>query len=1098
MAIEVEGQGLDTVNTLVSVQLGEQLENLNLMGTAAINGAGNSLDNVLVGNIANNMLEGGMGADTLVGDAAGETGIGEMVNTLQIHARGSALDGAWPVMEVWIEGVKVQSFTVGSSVSAVYTVTAPLGVSARNVDVLFTNDAYSPATSQDRNLWVSQIVVNGRVVSANGVGAVVDYGTGTGARDWINTTVGAGTLYSNGAIHFGLLGNDLLDGGAGADTLVGGYGNDLYVVDNASDVVIELSDAGHDIVRASVTYALGDNTEDLELTGPLAINATGNATRNTLRGNTAANRLDGGAGADFLVGGAGNDTYVVDNVLDVVYETANAGIDAVEASVSFALSAEVENMRLTGEAAINGTGNALDNLLVGNGASNLLAGGAGNDTLAAGAGSDKLYGGDGNDSLTGDAPGEIAIAELVGSLVVYARGTACEGGWPNMEVWLAGTRVQTFSVTSVDWAAYTVTVPPGLQAFSVDLVFANDAYRPDLGQDRNLYVDRIEVNGRTLSAKDAGAIVDYGTGVAAWDGLNTSVSSGVLASNGAIRIGLAGNDFLDGGSGADMMVGGIGNDVYVVDNLGDKVLETANAGHDIVRSAVGYVLGDNVEDLELTGVLAVSATGNATGNTLRGNSAANRIDGGRGADVMVGGAGDDTYVVDDPGDTVYEVAGAGVDTVESSVSTTLGANIENLSLVGVAAINGTGNALDNVLFGNIASNTLTGGAGADAIKAGAGNDRLYGGDGNDSLTGDAPGEFAPSERVASLVVYARGSICEGGWPTMEVWLAGVKVQTFQVTSPDFAAYTVTAPLGISASSVDLVFSNDAYRPDIGQDRNLYVERIEVNGRSLSAKDAGAVIDYGVGTGAFDGLNTSLYGGIVASNGALRIGLGGNDLLDGGTGADSMAGGYGNDVYMVDNIADTVLEATNAGHDTVRSAVSYRLGSNLEDLELLGTLGTSATGNATNNTLRGNAGANQLDGGAGADVLVGGAGSDTYVLGRGYGADTVYENDATPGNSDLARFGAGIAADQLWFRRVSSNLEVGVIGTGDKLTLSNWYSGSQYHVEQFKTSNGKTLLDSQVQNLVSAMAAFAPPAMGQTTLSPTYANLLSPVIAANWQ
>ena len=122
----------------------------------------------------------------------------------------------------------------------------------------------------------------------------------------------------------------------------------------------------------------------------------------------------------------------------------------------------------------------------------------------------------------------------------------------------------------------------------------------------------------------------------------------------------------------------------------------------------------------------------------------------------------------------------------------------------------------------------------------------------------------------------------------------------------------------------------------------------------------------------------------------------------------------------------------------------------------------------------------------------------YVLGRGYGADTVYENDATPGNSDLARFGAGIAADQLWFRRVSSNLEVGVIGTGDKLTLSNWYSGSQYHVEQFKTSNGKTLLDSQVQNLVSAMAAFAPPAMGQTTLSPTYASLLSPVIAANWQ
>ena len=81
--------------------------------------------------------------------------------------------------------------------------------------------------------------------------------------------------------------------------------------------------------------------------------------------------------------------------------------------------------------------------------------------------------------------------------------------------------------------------------------------------------------------------------------------------------------------------------------------------------------------------------------------------------------------------------------------------------------------------------------------------------------------------------------------------------------------------------------------------------------------------------------------------------------------------------------------------------------------------------------------------------------------------------------------------------IGNNLEVSVIGTTDKLSLTNWYLCSQYHVEQFKTSDGKTLLDSQVQNLVSAMAGFSPPAAGQTTLSASYQASLAPVIAANW-
>jgi hypothetical protein len=120
------------------------------------------------------------------------------------------------------------------------------------------------------------------------------------------------------------------------------------------------------------------------------------------------------------------------------------------------------------------------------------------------------------------------------------------------------------------------------------------------------------------------------------------------------------------------------------------------------------------------------------------------------------------------------------------------------------------------------------------------------------------------------------------------------------------------------------------------------------------------------------------------------------------------------------------------------------------------------------------------------------------MGRGQGSDTIVENDATAGNADVALFGTDIATDQLWFRQVGNNLEVSVIGSSDQFTLNNWYLGSQYHVEQFRTSDGHVLSDSNVQNLVQAMASFAPPAAGQITLPPNYQSSLNSVIAANWQ
>jgi Ca2+-binding RTX toxin-like protein len=156
------------------------------------------------------------------------------------------------------------------------------------------------------------------------------------------------------------------------------------------------------------------------------------------------------------------------------------------------------------------------------------------------------------------------------------------------------------------------------------------------------------------------------------------------------------------------------------------------------------------------------------------------------------------------------------------------------------------------------------------------------------------------------------------------------------------------------------------------------------------------------------------------------------------------------------------------------------------------------GMSSGDRLEGRGGNDVLDGREGNDTLVGGAGDDTYKLGRGYGADLIQENDATPGNADVGQFLAGIARDQIWFRQLGSNLEVSVIGTGDAFTIEDWYAASAHRVEEFKTASGDLLLEGQVQNLLNAMAAFAPPAPGQTTLPSTYAAELNPVIAANWQ
>ena len=359
----------------------------------------------------------------------------------------------------------------------------------------------------------------------------------------------------------------------------------------------------------------------------------------SLTGNAGANVLNGGAGADKLIGGLGNDGYWVDNAGDVVTETSTLAteIDRVNSSITYTLTANVENLYLTGTAAINGTGNALNNLLSGN----------------------------------------------------------------------------------------------------------------------------------------------------------------------------AGANVLNGGAGADKLIGGLGNDGYWVDNAGDVVTETSTLATEIdrVNSSITYTLTANVENLYLTGTAAINGTGNALNNLLSGNAGANVLNGGAGADKLIGGLGNDGYWVDNAGDVVTETStlATEIDRVNSSITYTLTANVENLYLTGTAAINGTGNALNNILTGNAGANTLNGGVGNDTLIGGLGKDNLTGGLGADQFKFNAEAETGTTAATRDII--ADFSHSQGD----KIDLSAIDANTAVAGNNTFSAPTLGGTFsGVFANPGELYFDQTAH------------------------------------------------------------------------------------------------------------------------------------------------------------------------------------------------------------------------------------------------------------------------------------------------
>ncbi len=564
----------------------------------------------------------------------------------------------------------------------------------------------------------------------------------------------------------GMGGNDTLFGRGGADTLVGGNGDDVYDVDDAGDAVVELEGQGDDFVRTAVNWTLPEHVERLAAAdGRMDLALTGNALGNGLFGNAGNNVLTGGAGNDYLLGGAGNDTYVFrrgdgQDTLD------NADVEGVVDTLRFGsgiTDADVVAYRWGNDAVIKLRAASDAVVVLDYYAAGSVTGGVASDHRI-----DRVEFANG---VTWDqAQIQAAVDRAAANRAPIASGNPPDLAARAGEAFIGTIPLDTitdpdagdsivYSVTMEDgsavpeWlhfdaAARTFTGTPGASdvGYQQLILWGSDDYglRAGLYLGLNVAVaNRAPVLATPLPDQtvwqraafaftvpdgafvdpDAPATLTYtamladGSALPSWLHFDsaTRTFSGTATAPGLVSVRVTARD--PGNlTAADVFDIAVAGGVVISGTSANDVLNGSPADDTLSGLAGNDVLNGNGGDDRLDGGL-----GN---DTLAGGAGSDRLDGGAGGDTMSGGAGDDTYVVDSSKDGVVENTNEGSDAVEAGVTYTLPANVEHLVLTGTAAINGTGNALPNLVRGNGANNTLNGGTGNDILEGGAGNDTL--------------------------------------------------------------------------------------------------------------------------------------------------------------------------------------------------------------------------------------------------------------------------------------------------------------------------------------------------------------------------------------
>ena len=460
---------------------------------------------------------------------------------------------------------------------------------------------------------------------------------------------------------------------------------------------------------------------------------------------------------------------------------------------------------------------------------------------------------------------------------------------------------------------------------------------------------------------------------------------------------------INGGDGADIMVGGAGNEIYYVDNINDKVTEAVNGGTDRVIASVDYILDQNVETLTLTGT-AETGVGNELDNIITGSTGGNVLYGGAGNDTLQGLGGADRLEGGDGIDRALYKSSAASVVIDLAAGTAHGGDAEGDALVGIENVYGSsfddtirGDAARNVIWGADGNDTLVGRNGNDFLEGGAGDDLLNGGIGADALVG---GDGVDTATYADAAVSVTVSLATGKGTAGEA-TSDVLSEIENLTGSRFNdALTGDANINILEGGAGA----DKLDGGAGADTASYAGADNGVTANLATGSGGGGDAQGDTYVGIENLTGSRWGDVLIGNDANNLiaagggddmlkggigndklfGEGGDDTLDGGTGADAMFGSVGNDLYLVDNVGDVVVEDAGSDVDGVVSTLaSYHLVDNVENLMLSGPA-KSGQGNSLDNAIVGTNGANVLSGEAGNDTIEGRGGND--ILGGGTGAD----------------------------------------------------------------------------------------------------------------
>ena len=960
--------GTDLVLSTASTYVFEDnVENLLLAGSSNISGTGNSLGNSLTGNSGNNSLNGGDGNDTILGGGGSDTFIGGDGNDLyivkgdvNISSTGSGgTDTVWAYSSYTLaSGVEVlQLFDTDPSLVPIYDA---------------TTDISDTSLSSTTEIFTNGVAINSEIEAKSGLGD----------NDWVKVNLVAGNTYQ-----FDMKGSSTSRGTLGQCRMEL-YANTSFTTPVATDAGGSGSDdfflyiptySGYHYIRAfsfsdTGTYEL---TVNLTAVGPnnyltgvgSSDNNTliGSAARNTLSGMGGDDSLFGGDGVDTLLGGAGNDTlqdgdsvaadllrggegddlYIVDSVLDTLDDF--SGSDTVQSAVTYDLASSlvsgVENLSLSGGDDINGTGNSLANVIVGNAGKNSLYGREGADTILGGAGADTLRGGpDGSiDSLVGGADDDLYI--------------------------IGETLDVIYDESGEDTVLTTVSLTLGSSSGVENLILS-----PDLtGGAAN-----ISGTGNSLANSIRG-----NSGNNSLDGGNDTLSD-ILDGNG-------GNDTFFGSSSTlagDYLLGGSGDDIYVVSTVLDKISDSG--GTDLVRSSVSYTLVSDLEHLVYTGSAVATLTGNdldnsltsesSTADTLVGGAGSDTLRGGGGADSMAGGLGIDFYVISSGSEIVYEISSQGdsdtalVEISGSNVVFNLALNseVENIIYTGIGRATLGGSHSANTIIGGDNSNSLAGNDGNDSLVGGVIGDILVGGAGNDTLVGKAGADSLVGDLGDDYYILDSQTDDDisdtSGTDTIESSVDFSLSFGTEFVEIDNLNLTGSASSG-AGNSLHNILTGNALANSLSA---------QAGNDTLYGKEGSDVLDGGLDNDLIFGGTNTLFGGVDADASA--------DQLSGGTGDDSLDGGGGADILYGGADTDTLFGGT--GNDLLLGDTNLSTGAAVSPAE------------QASDSLVGGDGNDTLDGGGGADALVGGKGNDliyirssldgvTENIGEGY--DTLIAN-----------------------------------------------------------------------------------------------------------